>query len=308
MKKLLGTLLLLTLFGLIRLHWLARPGSEEISSSMHRLTSATGGLIMDLRSPAESLPNQQLAFWKREVDRILDEHPEDAELHAAAAMMFYDPCFMYASEALRETAKDDPNSLVSTPFDRVRSLRGDFDQEGSQLSTELIKRATELDSDDPRWWRLRAVLLWPSAMTSLKYKPLSSNWESVLQQAEEYDPGNALFSLIRASKLSESSIDYDSSGMLVVKDAEAWRRMFGVNQRVYCVHEVGIGGTRYPWVGSSPHALEASEGHDLGVDTLAIDCRAPTDVGISVGAKPIGHGRSCGRIGYARFAGTVAAS
>lgn len=84
--------------GIARMKWAARTGSEEFAASVHSLGEATLGAIWDWRTPAQRQPDEQLEFWTAEIDRILAEHPEDAELHAAAAAILEEPCSLFMSE------------------------------------------------------------------------------------------------------------------------------------------------------------------------------------------------------------------
>ena len=157
-------LFIFLLVGFARLTWHARPNSEELASSIHALDVATLGTILDRRTPAETDYDQQLLFWTTEVERILRVHPEDAELHAAGALVLDEPSNMYFSQLIR-------NSTASLGhgeelFQDNSASRANFDSFGGTRSFDLVRRATELDPSDPRWWRLRAVLLWPSPISS----------------------------------------------------------------------------------------------------------------------------------------------
>lgn len=220
-------LLFLLVIGFGRLYWSARSGSEEFATSIRMLAGATVGAVIDLRTPAESHPNVQLEFWQSEIDRILDAHPADAELHAAAAVMLAEPSSLYSSQLIREVAAgadSDRWSVSSNFLERLHEARSRFDKKGAKRSTELMRRATELDPDDPRWWRLRAVLLWPSRLSSRDRQPLDPSWEQVLNVAKQHDPGNALYSLLQAHWAIEQAVDFDEDMDFVIEDLDAWRQ------------------------------------------------------------------------------------
>lgn len=224
---LIGVLLLILLAGFGRMRWAARPGSEEFAASLHTLGKATVGHVVDLRTPAEAHPDDQLAFWRSEIDRILAEHPDDAELHAAAAVMLAESSLLYVSQLTRDVAgasSSAPGAVSSQVFAGIRQTRSRFDTEGGRKSRQSIRRATELDPEDPRWWRLRAILMWPSALTSQGRQPREPNWEQVLEAARQHDPGNALYPLLHAYRAGEEAIELDENVNFVVGDPEAWQQ------------------------------------------------------------------------------------
>ncbi len=211
-------------------------GSEELAMSLHTLASATVGKVYDLRTPAESYPDQQLEFWEAEIDRILKLHPGDAELHAAAAVVLSQPCSLYLPELIQKARTqghgwDYPSIYLQT----LNSARILFDHEGWLHATLLLRKATELQPDDPRWWRLRAVLLWPSWSFTDQVEPLDPNWQTVLQDARRHDPDNALYDLLEAKQISDLAIRWDTGFSL--RDVDAWSRTIELcKQAAACDH------------------------------------------------------------------------
>jgi len=227
---------LILAIGFGRLYWSARPGSDEFATSIHTLAGATVGTVWDLRTPAESFPDVQLDFWRSEVDRILEAHPDDAELHAAAAVMLDQPCFLFLSQLSRDVADtraSHPLAFSSAAFERHQEARTLFDEVGSAHATELIRRATELEPDDPRWWRFRAVLMWPPPLSSQEYQPRESDWVQVLEIAKQHDRDNALYALLQAYWASEKAIEFDENAGIVLGNPDAWSQ--AVEQSRNCV-------------------------------------------------------------------------
>jgi hypothetical protein len=213
--------------------WSARRGSEELAGSWHSLRKATLGRVIEARSPAELYPDQQLDFWDSEINRILELHPKDAELHAAAAVMLDQPSLLFLSD-LTERNLSNPASqnFGSSPISlsSLKSARERYDSESSERIARYAKIATELDADDPRWWRVRAVLLWPSALSNRPDSPRDSNWQKVLEEARVHDPGNALYDFIEMQRVGGIAIEFDANGNSVVADAKAWNRVTALAQ------------------------------------------------------------------------------
>lgn len=215
----------------VRMWWSARPGSEEFASSWHSLRKATLGWIVEARSPAELYPDQQLDFWDSEIDRILDLHPKDAELHAAAAVMLDQPCLLFLSDLAERTLSNPASQTFGSspiPLSGLQSARERYDSESSERIMRYAQIATELDADDPRWWRVRAVLLWTSALSNRPDQPRDSNWQKILQEARVHDPGNALYDLIEMRRVGGSAIEFDANGNDLVADAKAWNRVIAL--------------------------------------------------------------------------------
>ncbi|WP_372898013.1 hypothetical protein [Stieleria sp.] len=238
-----GLLSILLLFGFVNLYWRARPGSEEFASSLHTLSLSTIGVGVDMRTPAESYPDRQYEFWQEAVDRILEAHPDDAGLYAAAALIFHEPCVLYTSDVAKDVADEDVHAVLfpGEVIDRIRESRSDFDRQGSARSSELIRRATELDPDDRRWWRLRAVLLWPSPMTSQESIPRDSNWEQVLHDAEHHDPENGLYTVLHAYGHSQTAIGLDEDANTIIADSESWSRTIGLAKKCVTYRTLTLG-------------------------------------------------------------------
>ena len=218
--------LFIVAIGFCRVYVSARSGSEEFASSLRALDLETIGRIVDRRTPAEASPDAQLDFWREETDRILEEHADDPELHAAAALLLHEPTSLYFSDLARELAEQNPKhwDLATQFFERARNLRLRFDTEGSQRANQLVRRATELDPDDVRWWRLRAVLLWPGPLANSDSMPFDSDGERILNEAMKRDPDNALYAVLLAYHNSQLAIDFDERGNFVIANDRAWNR------------------------------------------------------------------------------------
>ncbi len=222
------------------MRWSARDGSEEFATSIHTLGDATLGTLWDWRTPTEMTPSDQLEFWSWEVDRILAEHPGDAELHAAAAMMFHEPAIHFLSDLVAKAADDSsvaPLLWSSSVFDALTRSRTRFEREGGARAVALMESATDLEPDNPAWWRLRAALLRQSLLSKQGTIPRIESWRNVLAEARQHDPDNGLYDLLEESWCSTGCIDYDPNANPIVGDRQAWRDKIRLSQSlVNCKH------------------------------------------------------------------------
>ncbi|TWT83477.1 hypothetical protein CA13_49420 [Planctomycetes bacterium CA13] len=223
----LGLLLVVFGIGVVRMAWASQSGSEEFATSIHSLCQWTIGMIWDCRTPAEKEPDQQLAFWKAKIDRVLAEHPDDAELHAAAALILDQPSMLYAAKLASQTLKDtggDTFHFSKLFFDRLDQSQVAFQENASRQVPELTALATQMAPDDPRWWRLRAILLWPPREAPGDDEARVADWLAVLDEARVHDPGNALYDLLqmRSLELQALDFDFDDKGDFFIVDQRAW--------------------------------------------------------------------------------------
>jgi hypothetical protein len=176
-----------------------------------------------------------LEFWITEIDRILEAHPGDAELHAAAALILNQPCSLYVSQLSRKVTEEGSLSLwdfQSAIIDQMRESRSRFDRVGSARAIELIRRATELEPNNLNWWRLRAILSWPPLTSFQDDRPRDENWKQVFEESRDHDPGNALYDVIEGRKNSELAIDFDDNSNDVVGDPKAWIDTLELAERI----------------------------------------------------------------------------
>ncbi len=185
-------------------------------------------------------PNGQLEFWSYEIDRILAEHPDDAELHAAAALMFHEPAIHFLSSLIEKAADNSSVSPLlwsSYIFDSVARARIRFDREGGARAVALMESVTDLEPDNPAWWRLRAALLGQSLLSKQSNIPRIESWRDVLAEARLHDPGNGLYDLLEESWSSTSFIEYDPNANPIVGDRQAWHDKIRLSQSlVNCKH------------------------------------------------------------------------
>ncbi len=224
-RWMLAGLILLAALGVLRLRSHTRSGSEEFASSIHTLASATIGKIVDCRTPAEKCPDEQWAYWKSATDRVLADHPRDAELHAAAAVILNRPSLGYISDLTQKVIRGGGGNSMDFARDvmnQAADARANYDALGALHASRLIVQATELDPENPKWWRLRAVMLWPPMLSKSDDRPRESDWKSMLDRARDADPGNALYDLIEARHAADSAIDFDDALEFAITDESLW--------------------------------------------------------------------------------------
>ncbi|WP_146459535.1 hypothetical protein [Rubripirellula tenax] len=237
-------LILVALVGVIRMHRRSRTGSEEFAMSLHTLRSATLGKVVDCRTQTQQFPDRQLEYWNRAIDRVLAEHPHDAELHAAAATVLSQPCTLFASDVATEVAGGDRFSVGDFDGDvmaRIEVARDAFDASAAGRVPELIRRAIELDPDNRTWWRVRARLLWPPMMSNDEDTPRETDWQEVLAKARDIDGGNSLYGIIEARRMSEQAVDLDEALEFVVNNAASWQRTIELAEQITSAQELTLG-------------------------------------------------------------------
>ena len=152
-------------------------------------------------------PSEQAEFWLREVDRILSSHPESAELCMGAAWVLDTPGVGFLSRYFKKAPRGGTEGLNTDALDSACSL---FEADCHKRCLALAERATELDPDDVRWWRMRALLQFVEyPMTTLSGRPRETAWREVLDQCSQHDPNNALYDYLAARTLWNDSAEVD---------------------------------------------------------------------------------------------------
>lgn len=165
-------LVALLLVGLLRMHGSSEPSSlaggrsEEWAGSLRDVIRVTAGRWFEIETPAESDPSDQLDFWKPRIEAILAAYPADAELHAGAAVLLDAPTHGYVSKHLEQMTRD-AKVVGWEQFQKlIKNSRMDFDQHAAENVPRYAATATRIQPDHAPWWRLRAMLLWPSHLST----------------------------------------------------------------------------------------------------------------------------------------------
>ncbi len=214
-----GILILLMGFG-IRLAWVVGSAETGWTQFTEDWRDAAIDCVADPPvSVGEYQPADQAEFWLREADRVLAQSPHDAELAAGAACLLdKQGRGFYIRRALASTG------YAADEFERMMAA---FELRANQRCVELAARATELDSTNPQWWRLRALLLDSGVWHADDRSPRSADWHETLEECAAHDPHNALYDYLAALidwRASSKRRYTDNSGFLEINDPVRFER------------------------------------------------------------------------------------
>ena len=181
-------------------------------------------------------PAEQAEFWLAETERILAEEPNNAELAAAAALLLDSPGsgfeyrFLIPQEKMLEqwVIEGPPPEKLEyfTPridYDAIAKAMDDFEERCQRRCLAYAAKATELQPDEPRWWRLRALLLFRRQLYSDKAGPRDPRWFELLAECKKHDPDNALYDYLAAWRFWQEGVDTNSLDQEVT-DKEKFQR------------------------------------------------------------------------------------
>ncbi|MEX0702760.1 MAG: hypothetical protein WD069_11760, partial [Planctomycetales bacterium] len=219
-----------------RLLWTAAGTETGWQLLAQHWTGAAPGWFGWDEVPVHSRPPvEQAEFWLAEADRIIADHPASAELVMGAAWILDGPGIGFHAQHLRE-----PEGITSflvhsalhlaqpqLDYAAVEAAALRFEERCVARCLELAATATELEPDDPRWWRMRALLLFRSSMDGPSFEPRTDDWADVLEQAARHDPDNALYDALAALCHWTGSAEYhweDEGYRLEIRDPERFER------------------------------------------------------------------------------------
>ena len=220
-------LLIVLLIAGVRLAVIASPmetGWEVLLSEWRNM--ALTWIDCEPMSISQQDPPQQADFWLREVDDVLARNPETAELCMGAAWVLDAPGNGYRHKYL--TMKDFGAGIPPVPdldYDAIRALCSQFEDKCQSRCLALAARATELEPDDVRWWRMRAFLLF-----SDEGKPRNDHWRDLLKECSQRDPENALYNYLAARALWDEALELD---FVEGDDGDSIAKVKTQNQELY---------------------------------------------------------------------------
>ena len=212
-----GFVVLLLLIPFVRLAWIAshtETGWETISQQWR---DAAVGLVAGEHRPISNRePVEQAAFWLAETDRIIAEDPRNPELAMGAALLLSSPGMGYEIHHVSFTGSSIPD------FDREAIDRAvnDFQNRCRPKSLKLAAKATELEPNEPRWWRLRAMLSAGETYRDRQHAARLPDRLTALQQYRKHDPDNALYDYLATYEYWKDADEFRGSDIPVVDQAK----------------------------------------------------------------------------------------
>jgi hypothetical protein len=167
------------------------------------LDATVGEVVKDYSPISRWKPNDQADFWLKEVKRITSADPDNAELAMGAASILdyptLDEMYFYWSAFISiTTGKNLPDNQV----------KNRFEEKCVAECLAMAARATDLQPNDVRWWRLRAGLLFYPANNPSNPKLRDSSWIEILDQCNKHDPDNAFYDYLAANYLWNTSGEF----------------------------------------------------------------------------------------------------
>ncbi len=155
-------------------------------------------------------PPEQAEYWLRKVDEILAQHPESAELCMGAAWVLDSPGTGFYANHITQKDFGFGVRVPDVDYEAIQKLSSQFETRCRNRCLQLAKRATELEPDDIRWWRMRAQLLFVGdLMATPGGEPRDTAWREVLNECSQHDPDNALYDCLAAQALWNKSAEVD---------------------------------------------------------------------------------------------------
>jgi hypothetical protein len=158
-------------------------------------------------------PDEQADFWLAEVDRLVAEDPENAEVAMAAAWFLDAP----ASDSwFRHVKVESWLAEFGVPplqpdDNALQAAEETYEAKCGAKCRAMAARATELAPEDRRTWQSRALLLHNSSFR-IEVKGRDPAWLQVLDQCARHDPDNALYDYLASQRLWTGTLDCDFSG------------------------------------------------------------------------------------------------
>lgn len=220
--------------------------------------NAALGLIGRQREPiGDRDPAEQAEIWLREVDRVLAAHPDDAQIAMGAAWMLDSPGVGFQQKHI----KLELERFVYAEFDHEAIERASdrFEAKCAERCLKLAARATQLQPENVDWWRMRALLLFPSDYFYYDRTPppRRPDWLATLDECLEHDPDNALYDYLAAVCLWGTSAERDSdkSGVdfVRVRDVDQFVEGVGRFERGQRKRYLAVGRTPLPAVAEFLH-------------------------------------------------------
>ncbi|TWT39066.1 hypothetical protein [Blastopirellula retiformator] len=192
--------LCLTAILLVRLVWIAAHSNTSGELLSRQWRHATLGWFSPTPAPLSiQRPHNLGQFWTAEVERVLGDSPQDAQLAMGAALTLDNP----PAESLdsdRLWLLDLPGLQVARDPEDTNWLdsRISFEQQCARPRGRLADAAIRLAPENVAWRRNRAMLLLYSDVVFSWDDRREENWKQVLEECADGDPDNALYDYVAA--------------------------------------------------------------------------------------------------------------
>jgi hypothetical protein len=158
-------------------------------------------------------PKEQAQFWLPEAERLRQKHSDSATVSMGAAWVLDSPGIGFLQHYGRQDddLKAVPQFALRLDEESIAQAKTGFRDACVQHCLNYAACATELEPDDRRWWRMRALLLFEgdSLFSGQEFEPRDENWRSVLKECSQRDAENSLYDYLAAMQLWEESAQYD---------------------------------------------------------------------------------------------------
>jgi len=159
----------------------------------------------------EREPIDQAQFWTREVERVVNRHPDSASIHIGAAWMLDSSNPEFVQNHMLQREQSLPQFALTLDENSISSGKAKFREMCSSRCTILSTRATELEPDVRHYWRMRAMLLFEgdTFLNGQAFEPRLENWIEILDECIAHDKDNALYDYLAALTLWKQSATYN---------------------------------------------------------------------------------------------------
>ncbi len=213
MKRFLRLNLSLTLFLAViiltaRLAWVASETETGWEAIRYQWQDVSVGWL-GLRPPSIDFlePPEQADHWLREVERILGDSAQDAELAMGAAWVLDSPDIRFIQRHIQQDGNPSTPPMFGSTLDQeaIDSAKATFEKKCHERCLSLAALATQLNPNDVNLWRMRALLQFnPDTLN-----PRSGLSLEVVDECANHDPDNALYDYLAAFQLWNAAADYD---------------------------------------------------------------------------------------------------
>jgi len=221
--------LLVLLFLACRLLLVALQTETGLQTLSLSWWDATCGAVLGKHEPIYSQePAIQAEYWLAESDRVLEAHGDNAQITMGAALALDNPGTAYYGRYLKNYKRfTETISFPNVDYESLGRAIDLFESKCADRCLQLAARATELDPENPKWWRLRALLLMRYSTFFSYDSPRDPKWLEILDECSRHDTDNALYDYLAASFYwkDSASIDFtDDNDRLVIKDVERFNQ------------------------------------------------------------------------------------